>query len=122
MIDETALRALLDDWLATWTGNRPDALLRFYALDAYYQDPARPGGLRGHAEIAPYFGKLLAANPDWVWRAVEVLPTAGGCCLKWEARVPRGAASVGLTGLDIVEIRAGRIARNEVYFDPAPLR
>lgn len=52
------------EWLQSWTGNRPDQLLTFYAEDAFYSDPVHPLGLRGHSEIAPYFQKLLAKNPD----------------------------------------------------------
>jgi len=109
-------------WMPAWTGNRPAALLDFYAEDAHYRDPARPAGLRGHAEIAPYFTKLLAANPDWVWTTTEVTPTHKGFTMKWHARIPApGGIVVEEDGLDIVEISNGKITRNEVYFDRAAL-
>src|SRR5690606_14488671 len=38
MTDEISIKQFLDDWLAAWTGNRPDALIGFYAPDVYYQD------------------------------------------------------------------------------------
>lgn len=120
MNEQDAL-AFCEAWLGAWTGNRPEALLAFYAEDAVYRDPGRPGGLRGHAELRPYFEKLLAANPDWVWKAVEVQPTSRGFTLKWHARVPAGAATVEEDGLDIVEVANGRITRNEVYFDRVAL-
>lgn len=120
MNEQDAL-AFCEAWLAAWTGNRPDALLAFYAEDARYRDPGRPNGLHGHAELRPYFTKLLAANPDWVWKAVEVSPTSRGFTLKWRASVPAGAATIEEDGLDIVEIAGGRITRNEVYFDRAAL-
>lgn len=116
------LADFVDRWLQSWTGNQPAALLDFYAPDAYYQDPARPAGLHGHAEMRPYFEKLLAANPNWIWRADEVLPTEKGCCLKWRAAVPTRSGEAKLTGLDIVEIVGGKISRNEVYFDPSAMR
>ncbi len=123
-----SLRTFCDAWLRSWTGNQPAQLLGFYTDDAFYLDPARPGGLSGYGELEPYFRRLLAANPAWVWRALEVIPTAAGCTLKWEARIPLeptgGSPSVGqearelkLVGLDIVELREGKISRNEVYFD-----
>lgn len=115
----TSLESFCDAWLAAWTGNRPDALLACYTGDARYLDPAFPGGLRGHAQLRAYFEKLLARNPDWVWKREELMPTAGGFTLKWRARLPDGA---DFCGLDIVELRDGLISRNEVYFDPAPLR
>lgn len=108
-------------WLPAWSGNRPDALLEFYADDAVYRDPARPKGLRGRSALEAYFGKLLAANPAWVWRPVKIMPTAGGFTLKWEARIPTPAGELVEQGLDIVEIAGGRITRNEVYFDRTAL-
>lgn len=115
------LRPWIDEWLETWTGNRPDELIKFYAPNAFYLDPGRPHGLTGHVELLPYFRKLLAANPDWVWRAVEVFPTSSGCCLKWKATIPIGNAVIHEHGLDIVEIDGDIITRNEVYFDRAAL-
>jgi hypothetical protein len=116
------LRPWVDRWLASWTGNDPQRLIAFYAQDAYYQDPARPHGLRGHHELLPYFEKLLAANPSWRWEAVEILTTAKGCCLKWKATLPKAGQVRTLYGLDIVELASGSITRNEVYFDPTPMR
>jgi hypothetical protein len=108
-------------WLHAWTGNNPEGLLRFYAVDAFYRDPARPDGLRGHSQLLPYFAKLLGKNPDWVWRSREVLPIAKGFTLKWYAQIPVSTEIVGIEGLDIVEVEADKITRNEVYFDTAPL-
>ncbi|MGZ3687378.1 MAG: nuclear transport factor 2 family protein, partial [Bdellovibrionota bacterium] len=107
-------------WLSAWTGNRPEQLREFYTEDSYYRDPARPQGLRG-AELLPYFTKLLAKNPAWEWKAVEILPTEKGFCLKWKASIPAGPTVVSEEGLDIVEMRGTRISRNEVYFDRAGL-
>ncbi|MCF8257205.1 MAG: nuclear transport factor 2 family protein [Flavobacteriales bacterium] len=114
------LTAFTDRWLSAWTGNRPQQLLEFYTNDAFYLDPANPEGLQGKAQMLPYFTKLLARNPDWEWKAVEVIPTAEGFTLKWQARIPVGSSTLTLQGLDIVELRDGRISRNEVYFDRQP--
>lgn len=121
-MNELELRAFAERWLAAWTGNRPDALLAFYADDAFYRDPAHPQGLRGHAEMAPYFQRLLAANPAWVWTVTEVQPTAQGFTLKWHAQIPVGNTVVAEDGLDIVELSGEHITRNEVYFDPSGMR
>lgn len=106
-----------DDWLEAWTGNRPAELLEFYAANAFYSDPGRPTGLRGHSEMEPYLTKLLAQNPSWVWERHELMPTAKGFTLKWKALIPVGDSAVEEYGLDIVEIDQGKITRNEVYFD-----
>lgn len=105
------------DWLAAWTGNKPDFLIQYYADDVYYQDPAKPDGIRGKENLLPYFQKLLAKYPDWIWSAVEVFPSETGFILKWEAKV----MSKIFSGLDIVEIKNNKITKNEVYFDPRHL-
>jgi ketosteroid isomerase-like protein len=118
-MNQQSLETFCDRWLASWTGNRPEALLAFYSDDAFYSDPAFPAGLRGHDALRGYLEKLLARNPSWVWTRERLQPTAEGFTLKWRARLPDGST---FNGLDIVETDGARITHNEVYFDPAPLR
>ena len=108
-------------WLPAWTGNRPEELVKFYAQDAFYSDPVRREGMRGHNEILPYFKRLLAANPDWVWELVEAFPTEKGFTGKWKATIPVGNKIITEYGVDIVEISGGKVTRNEVYFDRTAL-
>jgi hypothetical protein len=108
---------LVARWLPAWTGNNPDRLIQFYSKDAFYRDPANKEGLRGHGEILPYFRKLLAANPNWKWEAVEVFPTDAGFIAKWKATIPLGSDVITENGIDIVEVKGGKVTRNEVYFD-----
>ncbi len=104
-------------WLAAWTGNRPETLLNFYHDDALYIDPANIEGLKGHEEMRTYLERLLAANPEWIWKPVEVFPIETGAIVKWECEIPVGSETINETGLDIVEIEGDKITRNEVYFD-----
>ncbi|HLP21180.1 MAG TPA: nuclear transport factor 2 family protein [Chitinophagales bacterium] len=104
-------------WLDSWSGNRPQELIKFYRADAFYSDPSKRNGLLGHAELLPYFEKLLRNNPNWKWEPAEIIPTQKGFTLKWKARIPVSDSIVEETGLDIVEISHGLISRNEVYFD-----
>ncbi len=113
-------RPFCDAWLSAWTCDRPDELLQYYTADALYIDPAHPGGLRGHEQIAPYFHKLLSRNPDWRWEAVEIFATDAGFTLKWRAIIPVRDQSLTLYGLDIVAVAGDKISRNEVYFDRVP--
>ena len=118
----TNLTSFCNQWLADWTRNQPEKLLAFYTESAFYRDPAKPNGLKGRAELLPYFTKLLAKNPNWTWKTVEILPTEKGFVLKWEATIPIGERVVVETGLDIVELSEGKISRNEVYFDTTRLK
>lgn len=120
-MEKNELSDFLTRWLAAWTGNDPAGLLEFYASDAFYTDPAFRGGLQGHDSLRRYFTKLLAANPAWEWKLLEMLPTEKGCAVKWLARIPTPGGMVEEEGLDIVEIRDGKITRNEIFFDRSRL-
>ena len=111
------IQQFCNQWLQAWTGNQPAQLLSFYHEDALYIDPANKNALTGHIALGGYFKKLLAANPNWKWEAIEIFSTTNGCTLKWKATIPVKNETLIEYGLDIVELKEGKIVRNEVYFD-----
>ena len=115
------IKAFCQNWLTSWTGNNPEKLISFYSKTAYYQDPANPKGLKGHDKIFPYFKKLLAVNPKWIWRMTEAYPTEKGFVLKWRAIIPVKSEKIVEYGMDILELEGDKIIRNEVYFDRTEL-
>lgn len=81
-----------------------------------------PDGLEGKLALLACFRKLLAANPRWEWTQVEGIPMADGFLNKWKARIPVGTTTLEVVGVCLVQLdAAGRIRRNEVYFDRTPL-
>jgi hypothetical protein len=115
------IKAFCQNWLTSWTGNNPEKLISFYSKTAYYQDPENPKGLKGHDKIFPYFKKLLAVNPKWIWRMTEAYPTEKGFVLKWRAIIPVKSEKIVEYGMDILELEGDKIIRNEVYFDRTEL-
>jgi hypothetical protein len=120
-MDAAAARAFAEEWLPAWTGNRPDELAAFYSDDTFYCDPGIPQGVHGRAALRAYFAKLLAYNPAWVWTHRGSMPMADGFLNLWHASVPVGDRTVEIDGACTVQLRDGRIYRNEVYFDRAAL-
>jgi len=120
-MNKKELIAFCKDWLSTWTGNNPEALLEYYDKDALYIDPANREGLKGHKEIGRYFERLLDVYRDWTWKPIEVFPIEKGAIVKWECTIPVGPETIHEVGLDIVEIANNKITRNEVYFDRTSL-
>jgi hypothetical protein len=120
-LDAHAARAFAERWLPAWTGNEPERLASFYSDDVYYADPAVPAGVRGRGALVAYFRRLLARNPDWVWTQRGSIPLADGFLNEWHASVPVGGSVVELDGVCTVQLCAGLIYRNEVWFDRAPL-
>ena len=114
--------AFAQRWLPAWTGNDPERLAAFYSDDALYVDPGIPAGAGGKAALLAYFRKLLANNPNWVWTQLEAIPMADGFLNKWLAKIPVGARTLEVVGVCLVQLDpAGKIRRNEVYFDRTEL-
>lgn len=116
----TAIEAkqFADKWLPAWSGNNPDLLADFYSDDAFYLDPAIPDGVQGKKDLLAYFRKLLAINPLWVWTQIEGIPMQDGFLNKWMAKIPVGSETLTVIGVCFVQLDdAGKIRRNEVYFD-----
>ncbi len=115
------ISAFISEWLKAWTGNgNPEQaflLCGFYSDDFVYSDPFMRNGIRDRQQLLRYFSALLQANPNWHWNALEIIPTAEGCTLLWEAHIPVGNEILRETGLDILEFTNNRISRNEVWFD-----
>jgi SnoaL-like domain len=121
-LDAGAAREFAARWLPAWTGNDPERLAAFYSDDALYVDPGIPTGVRGKVALLAYFSKLLANNPNWVWTQLEAIPMEDGFLNKWLAKIPVGAKTLEIVGVCLVQLdAAGRIRRNEVYFDRTEL-
>jgi hypothetical protein len=115
-------RAFAERWLPAWSGNNPELLASFYSEDAFYLDGGVPNGIQGKPALLAYFRKLLAQNPDWVWTQLEGIPLEGGFLNKWQALIPVGAKTLRIVGVCFVQLdAAGKIRRNEVYFDRSEL-
>ena len=120
-LDAEQARAFAERWLPAWTGNRPELLVSFYADDAVYSDPAIPNGVRGREDLLAYFEKLLARNPQWVWRHRSSIPLKDGFLNLWHASIPVGPRTIEAEGVCSVQLRDGRIYANHVYFDRSEL-
>lgn len=120
-LDGEKARAFASEWLPAWTGNRPELLVSFYTDDAYYSDPAIPGGVKGRDALLAYFTKLLRRNPEWVWTHRGSIPIKDGFLNQWHASVPVGTTKIEVDGVCTAQLRDGRIYSNEVFFDRSEL-
>ena len=111
-------REFAEAWLPAWSGNNPEHLASFYSEDAFYLDPSIPDGVKGKQALTTYFRKLLAYNPNWIWKQIEGIPLEDGFLNKWRATIPVGSKVIQMVGVCFVQLdSAGKIRRNEVYFD-----
>ena len=114
-------KAFAERWLPAWSGNRPELLASFYTEDAFYADPAIPGGVHGREALLAYFRRLLAHHPRWVWTQRDSIPLRDGFLNLWHASIPVGERVLEVDGVCTVQLRDGWIARNEVFFDRSAL-
>ena len=104
-------------WLEAWSAKDVDALVATYAPDCVYKDPQTPAGLVGRAALRNYLSGLFAATPAMTYIPDEVWPIPGGFCGRWFCEV---AGAQPLRGFDLVLLREGLIAVNEVYVHQLP--
>lgn len=103
-------------WLAAWSAKDVPSLLEFYAPDTVYLDSQVPGGVRGHVELKSYLDRLFAATPAMTYEADEVWKIEGGYAGRWICTIEKEDRTRSyLRGFDLVLLRDGRIALNEVY-------
>ena len=63
-LSATEAKQFAERWLPAWTGNNPELLASFYSEDAFYLDPAIPGGVKGKPALLGHFRKLLRLGLD----------------------------------------------------------
>lgn len=116
-MEQIKLEQFCDEWLKSWSGNRPETLVSFYHDEAFYLDPAFPQGIKGKENLLNYFTKLLRKFPDWKWERELLFPTSEGFTLIWKATIQVKEKTVSVKGMDRVALTDMKISRNEVYFD-----
>jgi hypothetical protein len=102
-------------WLAAWTAKDVPALLGFYAEDCLYKDNNTAAGITGHAALKGYLEGLFGATPPMTYTPDAVWPIDGGFCGRWYCDI--GGAG-RMRGFDLVILKDGLIAENEVYVHP----
>ena len=123
MADSHDIETFNAAWLKAWSDKDVVGLLDFYADDTVYMDGQVPQGARGHAELRPYLERLFAATPPMRYAADEVWAIEGGYAGRWVCTIdlPDGKQSF-LRGFDLVLLRDGKIALNEVYTHSLPAK
>ncbi len=103
------------DWLAAWTAKDVPRLAAFYAADCTYKDPQTAAGLTGREALSAYLTGLFGATPPMTYTPDEVWPIPGGFCGRWYCDIGDGGSAGRLRGFDLVLLKDGEIALNEVY-------
>jgi steroid delta-isomerase-like uncharacterized protein len=108
----------------------PDAIVQLGAPDAH-DDVVAVGELRGREEIRRFFEEVFTAFPDFAMTVDRIVSDERTAVVQWHATGtftggtflgarPTGRR-VALKGVDVMEIEAGLIRRNTIYYDGATM-
>jgi ketosteroid isomerase-like protein len=119
-----AMQSLAEGVLAAWNTQEVERVLDCYTADVDYRDPNTRGAVRGDDALRRYLTKLFANwRMHWSVREAHLFEDGRGGAFLWHATFqrPGGETTIAIDGMDFVEMRGDRIARNEVCFDRAQL-
>jgi len=123
-MDRDKMLALAEEFLGAWNTQDVERVVACYTADLEYRDPNTRGAVPGADAMRRYLSKLFANwQMHWSLREAHLLDGGRGCAVLWHAtfRRPPADTVIEIDGMDLVEVRDGRISRNEVYFDRSPL-
>ena len=123
-MDRQNMLALADEFLTAWNSQEVDQVLACYTTDLEYRDPNTRGAVRGTDALRRYLSKLFGRwQMHWSLREAHLFDNGQGCAVLWHAtfRLTASDTPIGIDGIDFVEVRGDRIARNEICFDRAQL-
>jgi hypothetical protein len=119
-MDREKMLSLAERFLAAWNTQEVERVVSCYTADVDYRDPNTRGAVRGEEAFRRYLNKLFANwRMSWSLREAHLFADGRGCAVLWHAtfRRPDGDQTIGVDGMDFVEVAGDRISRNEVWFD-----
>lgn len=108
------------DWLKAWTDKDVERLIGFYTPDCDYKDPQTPAGIKGHDALRAYLTGLFGATPPMRYTPDETWAISNGFCGRWFCEIGETGEGGRLRGFDLVILRDGKIALNEVFVHQLP--
>lgn len=126
-----AISELLHRWYRAWNAHDPDAIIACLTENAVLEDPTAPdGAYRGHEAIADWARSVFRASPDFHLELLEEWVAPGGETMTTYYKAtatftgpfePLGLAPtngwIEWLGMDRNEIREGKLARHQIFYD-----
>jgi steroid delta-isomerase-like uncharacterized protein len=125
------VREASERWMAGWNAKDADALVALVADDLDYRDPSWPEPMRGPADVRAFTSAMWRAMPDMRFSEPHGFagdPDGDYAAVEWRMTAtfsgpldPPGFAPTGnrveVDGVDVFEMRDGRIARLVTQYD-----
>ena len=124
-------RNLFDGYLRAWNAHDPEAVARYMADDAIYEDVALGRVLHGPREIAAFVEEATRASSDFRFEEVSLFTAGSDYANEWimtgtndrEVQgVPATGRSFRVRGASVGKLDAsGRILENRDYYNLAEM-
>lgn len=100
-----------------------DAIVPLYADDAVFEDVPSGESYRGKPAVRGMFEALFSA-PETRFRVAAIRPGESWGALEWlwSGRTRKTGTPFEVRGVSILEIPGPKVAREIIYYDPAPAR
>jgi RNA polymerase sigma-70 factor (ECF subfamily) len=115
-LEAAGQRALVDDFLRAWQQKDLSALLSLLTEDVRFIMPPLPAWFDGRHDVGRFFAERVFAMP---WRLVPLRVNAqlGFACYS----MPPGTRELRLSAVNLICLRAGKIAEIDAFLDSALL-
>jgi len=124
-------RDLFDGYLEAWNAHDPEAVARYMADDAIYEDVALGRVLHGPSEIAAFVEEATRASSDFRFEEVSLFTAGRDYANEWVMTgtndrevqgVPATGRSFRVRGASVGRLDArGRIVENRDYYNLAEM-
>ena len=115
---EETTRATIDNFNQAFNRHDADALAALLTEDTVFEDTSpQPDGRRieGKAAVVEFWRAWFARNPDAHFDAEEVIVTGDRAVVLWVYRKMRNGEPWHLRGVDIFQVRDGKVAAKLAY-------
>lgn len=115
---DTTTRTVIERFNRAFNRHDPDAMAALLTDDTVFEDTSpAPDGQRivGKAAVVQFWREWFARNPDARFEAEEIIVSGDRAVVRWVYRKTRNGQPWHLRGVDVFEVRDGKVAAKFAY-------
>jgi ketosteroid isomerase-like protein len=118
LANERKTRSVIDSFNEAFNRHDVDAVEELLSEDTVFEDtsPAPDGRrIKGKNVVADFWREWFARNPDARFEAEEIIVSGNRAVVRWVYRKLRNGQPWHLRGVDVFEVREGKVAAKLAY-------